>query len=358
MQSRVKMLEKMEPIVVPRQASAAGKLRIPEFHHCGTTSLAVRDAGFTYDGSRWIFRHVSFDVMTGEHVAIVGFNGLGKTTMSRLFAGVRAPSEGEVVLGHKVVPGYMSQEFAETIPPDRSLLNVVRREDETMTEAQARQLLGAFGFSGDDAFKTAGVLSGGEKIRLAFARIYAAKPNFLVLDEPTTHLDVNGRRALEEALVGWPGAIVVVSHDIEFVRHVAQNIVEVTEAGVRKIVGGYDDYRERLAREAAAASEARAAEPAAANPNSKKEQRKARAAERERNAPLIRSLKRRVEAAEERIAKLEAEQKALAESLAAPAPETDPAAASRRLAEIDKELATLTTLWEQAASELAFHEAE
>ena len=357
-QSRVKLLEKMEPIVVPRQASAAGKLRIPAFHHCGTTSLAVRDAGFTYDGSRWIFRHVSFDVMTGEHVAIVGFNGLGKTTMSRLFAGVRAPTEGEVVLGHKVVPGYMSQEFAETIPPDRSLINVVRREDETMTEAQARQLLGAFGFSGDDAFKTAGVLSGGEKIRLAFARIYAAKPNFLILDEPTTHLDVNGRRALEEALVGWPGAIVVVSHDIEFVRHVAQNIVEVTEAGVRKIVGTYDDYREHLAREAAAASAERAADPAAANPNSKKEQRKARAAERERNAPLVRSLKRRVEATEERIAKLEAEQKALAESLAAPAPETDPAAVSRRLADIDKELATLTTLWEQAASELAFHEAE
>lgn len=357
-QSRVKMLEKLEPIVVPRQASAAGKLRIPEFHHCGTTALSVRDAGFTYDGSRWIFRHVSFDVMTGEHVAIVGFNGLGKTTMSRLFAGVRSPSEGEVVLGHKVVPGYMSQEFAETIPPDRSLVNVVRREDETMTEAQARQLLGAFGFSGDDAFKTAGVLSGGEKIRLAFARIYAAKPNFLVLDEPTTHLDVNGRRALEEALVGWPGAIVVVSHDVEFVRHVAQNVVEVTEAGVRKVVGTYDDYRELLAREAAVASADRAAEPAAANPNSKKELRKARAAERERNAPLLRSLRRRVEAAEERIAKLEAEQKALAESLAAPAPEADPAAASRRLAEIDKELATLTQLWEQAASELAFHEAE
>ena len=357
-QSRVKMLEKMEPIVVPRQASAAGKLRIPPFHHCGTTALSVRDAGFSYDGARFVFRHVSFDVMTGEHVAIVGFNGLGKTTMSRLFAGVRSPTEGEVVLGHKVVPGYMSQEFAETIPPDRSLLNVVRREDETMTEAQGRQLLGAFGFSGDDAFKTAGVLSGGEKIRLAFARIYAAKPNFLILDEPTTHLDVNGRRALEEALVGWPGAIVVVSHDVEFVRHVAQNVVEVTENGVRKIVGTYDDYRERLAREAAAAAEARAAAPAAPNPNSKKEQRKARAAERERNAPLVRSLRRRVEAAEARIAKLEEEQKALAESLAVPAPDADPAAVSRRLADIDKELATLTTLWEQAASELAFHEAE
>ena len=362
-QSRVKMLEKMEPIVVPRQASAAGKVRIPPYHHCGTTALSVRDAGFSYDGTRFVFRGVTFDVANGEHVAIVGFNGLGKTTLSRLFAGVRAPTEGEVILGHKVVPGYMSQEFAETIPPERSLVNVVRREDETMTEAQARQLLGAFGFSGDDAFKSAGVLSGGEKIRLAFARIYAQKPNFLVLDEPTTHLDVNGRRALEEALVAYEGALVVVSHDVEFVRHVAQNIVEVAERGVRKIVGTYDEYRERLAREAAAAGaapaeEEEAAEPAGA-PRSKKDQRKARAAEREKLQPLLRSLKRRVEAAEKRIGELETEQKALVEKLADGATAApDKAAAAQRLGALEKELATVNALWEQAASELAFHEAE
>jgi len=360
-QSRIKMIERMEPIAVPRQASEAGKLRLPAWHHCGTTVLSVRDAGFTYDGERWIFRHVSFDVGRGEHLAIVGFNGLGKTTMTRLFAGVRAPSEGEVVIGHKAVPGYMSQEFAETIPDDRSLLNVVRREDETMTEAQARQLLGAFGFSGDDAFKHAGVLSGGEKIRLAFARIYARKPNFLVLDEPTTHLDMNGRKALEEALVAYEGTVVVVSHDVEFVRRIAQNIVEVAETGVRKFVGGYDDYRERVEREAAAAAasvrEADAAKREA-NPNSREAQRRARAAERERNAPLLRSLKRRVAAAEERIGALEKEQAALVESLSAGADPAAAADASRRLAEIEKELATVNTLWEQAASELAFHEAE
>ena len=360
-QSRIKMIERMEPIAVPRQASEAGKLRLPAWHHCGTTVLSVRDAGFTYDGERWIFRHVSFDVGRGEHLAIVGFNGLGKTTMTRLFAGVRAPSEGEVVIGHKVVPGYMSQEFAETIPDDRSLINVVRREDENLTEAQARQLLGAFGFSGDDAFKPAGVLSGGEKIRLAFARIYARKPNFLVLDEPTTHLDMNGRKALEEALVAYEGTVVVVSHDVEFVRRIAQNIVEVAETGVRKFVGGYDDYRERVEREAAAAAasvrEADAAKREA-NPNSREAQRRARAAERERNAPLLRSLKRRVAAAEERIGALEKEQAALVESLSAGSDPAAAADASRRLAEIEKELATVNTLWEQAASELAFHEAE
>ena len=358
-QSRIKMIERMEPIAVPRQASEAGKLRIPPYHHCGSTVLSVRDAGFSYDSARWIFRHVSFDVANGERIAVVGFNGLGKTTMTRLFAGVREPSEGQVVLGHKVVPGYMSQDFAETIPPDRSLLNVVRREDETMTEAQGRQLLGAFGFSGDDAFKSAGVLSGGEKIRLAFARIYARKPNFLVLDEPTTHLDMNGRKALEDALCAYEGAVVVVSHDVEFVRRVAQNIVEVSESGVRKIVGGYDDYRALAEREAAAASTARqtaaAREP---NPNSREERRKARAMERERTAPLLRSLRRRVAASEERIGALEEEQRTLVAALSASAGAAQSADAARRLAEVAKELETLNALWEQAASELAFLEAE
>lgn len=359
-QSRIKALEKIEPIVVPRQASTAGKVRIPPYHHCGTTALSVRNAGFTYDGEKWIFRDVSFDVANGEHVAVVGFNGLGKTTMSRLFAGVREPSEGEVILGHKVVPGYMSQDFAETIPADRSVINVVKHEDETLTDAQARSLLGGFGFSGDDAFKSAGVLSGGEKIRLAFARIFAQKPNFLVLDEPTTHLDINGRRALEEALVGYEGALVVVSHDVEFVRAVAANIVEVSETGVRKFIGGYDDYRARLEYEAGLAKtadrETAAARPDA--PKSKKEQRIEREAERKRAAGFVRSLQRRVAGMEERIAALEKEQAEIAEKLSAGGPDVDYAQSNERLEAIAKELATVTTLWEQAASELAFHEAQ
>ena len=359
-QSRIKALEKIEPIVVPRQASTAGKVRIPPYHHCGTTALSVRGAGFTYDGEKWIFRDVSFDVANGEHVAVVGFNGLGKTTMSRLFAGVREPSEGQVILGHKVVPGYMSQDFAETIPADRSVINVVKHEDETLTDAQARSLLGGFGFSGDDAFKSAGVLSGGEKIRLAFARIFAQKPNFLVLDEPTTHLDINGRRALEEALVGYEGALVVVSHDVEFVRAVAANIVEVSETGVRKFIGGYDDYRARLEYEAgqarAADKEEAAAKPDA--PKSKKEQRIEREAERKRAAGFVRSLQRRVAGMEERIAALEKEQAEIAEALSAGGPDVDYAKSNERLEAIAKELATVNTLWEQAASELAFHEAQ
>jgi len=337
----------------------------------------VRDAGFSYNGADWIFRNVSFEIARGEHVALVGFNGMGKTTLSRLVAGVRPPTEGEVLLGHKVVPGYVSQDFAETIPPERALVNVLKHEDARITEAHARTLLGSFGFTGDDAFKTAGVLSGGEKIRLAFARIFAANPNFLVLDEPTTHLDINGRRALEEELVAYEGSIVLVSHDVEFVKAIAQTIIEVSDAGVRRFVGGYADYRERLDREASAARR-QASAPAASEPaptpesapvesaappsaqpsGNKKEQRRQRAAEREQRLPLMRSLSRRVAAAEARIAQLEAEQNVLVASLSDTEAKPDFEGVNRRLGQIQSELATVNTLWEQAASELAFLEAE
>ncbi len=371
-QSRIKMIEKMEEIVVPRQASSAGKIRLPDFHHCGTTALTLKNTGFSYDGSNCIFRDVSFEIGRGEHVALVGFNGMGKTTLARLFAGTRAPTEGEVILGHKVVPGYVSQDISETIPPERSLINVVRLEDATLTEASARTLLGAFGFSGDDAFKTAGVLSGGEKIRLAFARIYAAKPNMLVLDEPTTHLDINGRRALEEELVKYEGTVIIVSHDVEFVRAVAENIIEVSDNVVRKFPGGYDDFRERLNKEnkdpqrqggneisITVNSDGKYDSSDTPQTLSKKEQRKQRALEREKLKPLLTSLKRRVTAAEERIEKLESEQVKLVEELSADGDaRPDFENINRRLSEIQKELATVNTLWEQAASELAFLEAE
>ena len=383
-QSAVKRLEKMEEIVVPRQASTAGHLRLPPAERSGTTVLRLEDAGFTYDGERWIFRHVSFDIARGDRVAIVGYNGMGKTTLSRLLAGMRPPSEGIVDFGVKVVPGYVSQEFAEIIPPERSLLQAIRLADPALTEAEARSLLGAFGFSGDDAFKEAGVLSGGEKIRLAFARLYAQKPNLLVLDEPTTHLDLNGRAALEKSLAAYEGTVVVISHDVEFIRAVGTRVVAFEDDGVRLFGGTYDDYRAR--RDASAGSSqfavrssqfgvgssqagagktgnceqetanSRSGDAGAGRRLSAKELRIARAEERARIAPRRNDLKRRVEQSEARIMALEEEQKALVASLEAAEPGLDFAAVNRRLAEIQRDLDVVNALWEQAAAELSILE--
>ena len=365
-QSAVKRLEKMEEIVVPRQASTAGHLRLPPAERSGTTVLRLEDAGFTYDGERWIFRHLSFDIARGDRVAIVGYNGMGKTTLSRLLAGMRPPSEGLVDFGAKVVPGYVSQEFSEIIPPERSLLQAIRLADPALTEAEARSLLGAFGFSGDDAFKESGVLSGGEKIRLAFARLYAQKPNLLVLDEPTTHLDLNGRAALEKALAAYEGTVVVISHDVEFIRAVGTRIVAFEDDGLRLFGGTYDDYRARkdtatsatddAAPQAGGAQEGDAPSPQPEKRLSAKELRIARAEERARIAPRRNDLKRRVEQSEARIMALEEEQKQLVASLESAGPGTDFAAVNKRLAEIQRDLAVVNTLWEQAAAELSILE--
>ncbi len=361
-QSRVKQLEKMEWVAVPRQASAAGHMRLPEPGHCGACVIRLQDAGFTYDGDPWIFRNVSFEVGRGDRIALIGYNGMGKTTLSRVLAGMRPLSEGTLVFGHKVVPGYVSQEFTEVIPADQSVLRAVRSADEALSEGAARTLLGSFGFSGDDVFKPSGVLSGGEKIRLAFARLYAARPNLLILDEPTTHLDLNGRRALEESLRAYAGTIVLVSHDVEFVRAVATRIVAFEPDGVRTFVGTYDDYRAFTVQRGGAAAPAAKA-PAETDggdgkARSRKDLRKERAAERARTAPRMQDLRRRIAAAESRVAALEAEQSGLVEALQAPGPDFDFAATNRRLAALQAELATVTTLWEQSSAELELLEAD
>ncbi len=366
-QSRVKQLAKLEEIVVPRQASTAGHLRLPPPEHCGACAVRVEDVGVSYDGATWVFRNVSFDIARGDRIALIGYNGMGKTTLSRMLAGMKTPTEGRVVFGHKVTPGYVSQEFAEIIPDERGVLNAVRQANPALSEGAARTLLGSFGFSGDDAFKTAGVLSGGEKIRLAFARLFAAKPNLLVLDEPTTHLDLNGRRALEAQLQSYPGTLVLVSHDIEFVRAVATRIVALDPSGVRLFIGGYDEFRDHQAR--AGTGERDASEPPGAEvpaspaattaPRSRKEQRKDRAAERARRAPRIRDLKRRVAAAEDRIAALEREQAALVEPLGeGGGTAVDFETTNRRLTALQQDLATVNQLWEQAAAELLRLETE
>lgn len=368
-QSAIRRLEKLEPIIVPRQASTAGHLRLPPAERAGTTVLRLENVGFSYDQERWIFRGLSFEIGRGDRVAIVGYNGMGKTTLSRLLAGLRPPTEGMVDFGAKVVPGYVSQDFGEIIPMERSLIQAIRLADATLTEAEARGLLGSFGFSGDDAFKEFGVLSGGEKIRLAFARLFACHPNLLILDEPTTHLDLNGRTALEKELVKYEGTLVVISHDIEFIRTVATRIVALEEEGFRFFNGSYDDYRARAQTatgsgalgEAVESDSESAAEAVGSEPQkrlSAKELRKERAAERARSAPRKNDLRRRVEQSESRIIALEEEQASLVASLEAAEPGTDFAAVNRRLAEIQKDLAVVNALWEQAASELAFLESE
>ena len=355
-QSREKQLEKMEEIRLPARSRSAGYMRLPKAPHAGAEIVRLEDAAYTYPGGDHpIFSHVDLRVMRGDKIAIVGYNGMGKTTLLRLLAGVRQPTEGKAVFGYHVAPGYQSQDLAETMSPDETVFNIAKAAAGTsLPEKELRNRLGGFGFDVEDCAKQVKVLSGGEKIRLAFLRLFLNPPNFLLLDEPTTHLDLEGRETLQKAVRDYDGTVVLVSHDVEFVRGTAENILEISRRGIRRFPGGYDYYMEKTAQERAAdtAAQTKAEDDGSARVSSK-DLRRQRAQERAARAPEMKRLKRKVAEAEAAIAALEAEQADLTARLAEGS--LDPkgmADAGKRLKDIQFELNDLSRDWEAAATAL------
>ncbi|HBA85368.1 MAG TPA: hypothetical protein DCZ95_14875 [Verrucomicrobia bacterium] len=347
-QSRIKMLEKMEDVQVPIRIVRRGRIRLAAPPHCGNEVLRLEDAGLTYDGARWVLRNVNLSVSRGEKIALAGLNGLGKTTLLRMMAGQIPLSEGARVLGHKVVVGYQAQESSETMRPDDTVLVAVRQMAPHVPERDVRTLLGSFGFSGEAVDKKVAVLSGGEKIRLAFARLLIEPPNFLLLDEPTTHLDIDAREALEDALSGYEGTLCFVSHDVEFVRHVATSIIAMTPPGVTRYAGGYDYYREKIAQAAQPVSQV----AAKTDGIDRKAEKRERAMKTQADSKARRILEKTIKQAEERIATLETEQAALLEKISSPDGKTDFAGINQRLAQIQQEMNLNTEAWEKASLEL------
>ena len=348
-QSRIKQLEKMETIEAPTTAPNLSRIRLADPPHSGHEIIRLENAGFTYDQKRWIYKGLSLNISRGEKVALVGYNGMGKTTLLRTLAGQLEPVEGKRVLGHKVVIGYQSQDFAETMPPEKSAFHIVKEANPAASDAQVRGLLGGFGFSGDYVDKKCEVLSGGEKIRLAFARLFIDPPNFLLLDEPTTHLDINGREALESALKEYKGALCVVSHDVTFVRQIAEHIVAIDDSGVSRFPGGYDYYLEKqeernLKPETGNVKTALAQDAVKSTPGAKgKDARKVRAQQREAEKVL-----RKIEG---QIDTLTKEQTVLTEEMMSRR-DADFAAINTRLAEIQKRIQQLESEWETTVEEL------
>jgi ATP-binding cassette subfamily F protein 3 len=368
-QSRIKQLKKMEEISIPAPVVGRGRIRLRPPPHCGVEVVRIEGAGCTYDGQRWVLRGIDLSVARGEKIALVGYNGLGKTTLLRMLAGSLPLSEGRRVAGHKVTIGYQSQDFAETMDPDATVFSTVRATAGDATELEIRTLLGGFGFSGDAIEKTVNVLSGGEKIRLAFARLLMNPPNFLVLDEPTTHLDIQACEILEKALQDYKGTLCVVSHDVDFVRHVATGIIAMTPPGITRYAGGYDYYRQKLQEsESAAATQAdrdagtkkggAAAHAEEPRPGDRKALRRQRALERQQWHERTKEIEKMVRRAERQIEIFEKEQAELLKQLSGEAGSVDFASVSRRLKAIQDEIVRYTQRWERAASELETLHAE
>ena len=368
-QSRQKLIDKIdeERIVLPKRYTQSGRLRLAEPPPSGIEMFRCENLGFSYDGVKKVFSDIEFNVTRGDKVALIGYNGLGKTTLMRLMAGTRQPTDGKAVIGHNVIPGYLSQEFAETIPPDVSVYRVAKNAWDAHgggPEKIFRNQLGAFGFDENDVEKPSGVLSGGEKIRLAFLRLFLTSPNFLLLDEPTTHLDLDGRRLLQDALQKYSGTIFLVSHDIDFVRAVATSILEITREGIHQYPGGYDYYCEKKAeREKDVGSRCRCTEEIqnssvrlSSTPTpvtlTSKELRKQRAEARAKVAPRVKELKKRVEIAEQKLDELQKQLDEASAELFNPTPTTNFAEVNRTVRTLQFEIDRYTADWEEAATEL------
>jgi ATPase subunit of ABC transporter with duplicated ATPase domains len=196
------------------------RLRLPDPPPSGRTSLTVTGLTKSYGGGPPVFEDVSFDVGRGERLLVLGLNGAGKTSLLRILAGVSTADGGSVDLGHQVTVGYYAQEH-EGIHPLRSLLDHMNEAAPGLPEQMRRRLLGTFGLSGDKVHQDASTLSGGEKTKLALSLLVAGRHNLLLLDEPTNNLDPPSREAVAAALASWPGTMVLVSHDVGFVRDLA-----------------------------------------------------------------------------------------------------------------------------------------
>ena len=247
-QSRAKKLEKIERVEPPR--------RIIERHYSfrkpdrsGNDVLTIKKLSKGY-GDRLIHRDLDLLVRRSERWAIMGENGAGKTTLLKMMAGALQPDRGEVIRGASVSLGYFAQHQMDQLSGDRTILEELESHAPAAGQGVLRNLAGSFGFSGDDVDKSVSVLSGGERSRLALAKMLYDAPNLLILDEPTNHLDILTRRALIRALADYDGTIVFVSHDRSFLRALATRVLELTAAGPRLFPGTYDAYVQATGREA------------------------------------------------------------------------------------------------------------
>ena len=243
-QSRVKMLEKMKATDVP-VGDPEWQFRFPPVPRSAKRVLLLADVVRSFD-SRLVLRGLNLEIWRGERVALCGPNGCGKSTLLKLVAGDLPPDSGRIEIGSNVALHYFAQHVLETLTAGRTLLEELQAWAPGRSEREIRSLLGMFQFSGNDAFKRVEVLSGGEKNRLAMARLMLDPGNFLLLDEPTNHLDLPAREALEQALARFEGALLFVSHDRYFINEVATKVVGFRGGRVAVYDGGYDDYRATL----------------------------------------------------------------------------------------------------------------
>jgi ATP-binding cassette subfamily F protein 3 len=278
--SREKQLEKIERVEAPIGDVRTLHFRFPPAPRSGREVVEIKDLVHTYD-EKILFLGAELLIERGDRVAFLGPNGAGKSTVLRLIMGMEQATEGSVKLGdHNVIPSYFEQNQAEALDLNKTVMETIHDEVPDWKNEEVRTLLGRFLFSGDTVYKRVEALSGGEKARLALAKMLLCPANLLILDEPTNHLDIPAKEMLEEALQNYDGTAIIVSHDRYFISQVANKIVEIRDGEFRVYLGDYHYYLEKVAEEKEkaklAAIEAEKAAKVAAKREKQREKEKAK----------------------------------------------------------------------------------
>jgi ATP-binding cassette, subfamily F, member 3 len=353
-QSKRKQIERMDKIEAPDSAGRRVAFQFPQPERSGRKVLELKGVDHAY-GQTVVYQGLDYTVERNQRTVLVGPNGAGKSTLLKLLAGVLPIQSGSRELGHNVQVGYCSQHRVDTLNLDHTVLQEASDCGQQVSEQVVRTLLGAFLFRGDEVFKPVSVLSGGEKSRLVLAKLLLNPPNFLLMDEPTTHLDMPSIEALIQSLLQYEGTLVFISHDVYFIKSIATSVLHVRGGALMSYPGNYDYYLDKTGSESAIAglvAEGKPAETEAVAGAARKgrEQKRLEADARQRRSESKQELQRELSTLEEKILRLELRQKELTGFLEQPdrsESSVRPAQAGRELASVTQELKTLSLRWER-----------
>jgi ATP-binding cassette subfamily F protein 3 len=361
-QAKLKQIERMEKIEAPVNDARTIKFRFPQPPRSGHRVIALKDIHHAY-GENVVYRGMNFEAERGQRIVLVGPNGAGKSTLLKILAGVLQFQSGAREPGLNVKTGYYAQYRVEMLKAERTVLEEALDTKRVISVEAARTVLGSFLFRGDDVFKPVAVLSGGEKSRLALVKLLLDPPNLLLMDEPTTHLDMPSIDALIAALEQYEGTLIFISHDVYFIRKLARHVLHVNAGQLTPYHGDYQYYLDKTAALSARAAltaggieEAPAAVAMDDKPARQRDQKRLEAETRQARSRERRARQQVVDKLEKEIARLEQRQKELTAELENPDTYQQPGravAVNRELSGVTDDLAAATAQWEQAAARLS-----
>ncbi len=350
-QSRVKQLEKIDKVELSDNENKIN-FRFFETQKSGVIPIKIENLSKSYEDNL-VLNNVNLQIERGEKIALVGPNGAGKTTLSKLISHRLKPSKGSIELGHNTIISFYAQDVVDNLNLENDIISEIADSDSENTTVQLRTILGAFLFNGDDVFKKIKILSGGEKSRVALAKVLLTKANTIILDEPTNHLDFDSKKIVQEALMKFSGTLIIVSHDVDFLRPIVNKVIEVRNKNIQQYYGGIDYYLTK--REEYLDTEQNNNSSSSNNKISRKEEKRLAAEKRQKEFNATKHLKEKISEIELEIENLEEEKQFLENEIIQEKVYSNPVLAKEnrnKFASVNKKLEECYTDWTLTTEEL------